>query len=51
MSISTGTNLNDSTYSTHGRFNDQLLDVVDYGASFILGVRFETVIPILPLTE
>jgi iron complex outermembrane recepter protein len=35
----TGTNLNDSVYSTHGRFSDQLLDVVDYGATFVLGVR------------
>jgi iron complex outermembrane recepter protein len=35
----TGTNLNDAVYSTHGRFSDQLLDVVDYGATFVLGVR------------
>jgi TonB-dependent receptor len=35
----TGTNLNDSVYSTHGRFSDQLLDVIDYGATYVLGVR------------
>jgi iron complex outermembrane recepter protein len=35
----TGTNLNDAVYSTHGRFDDQLLDVIDYGATYVLGVR------------
>ena len=34
-------NLNDATYSTHGRFTEQLLDVVDYGRRFTLGVRTE----------
>lgn len=32
-------NLNDSTYSTHGRFSEQVLDVVDNGRRFLLGVR------------
>ncbi len=32
-------NLNDDTYSTHGRFKNQLLDVVDYGRKFTLGAR------------
>jgi len=30
-------NLNDATFSTHGRFSEQLLDVVDYGRRFTLG--------------
>ncbi len=34
-------NLNDATYSTHGRFAEQLLDVVDYGRRFTLGFRFK----------
>jgi TonB-dependent receptor len=33
-------NLTDSTYGTRGRFADQLLDVVDYGRRFTLGLRF-----------
>jgi iron complex outermembrane receptor protein len=33
-------NLNDSTYSTRGRFAEQLLDAVDYGRRFTLGFRF-----------
>jgi TonB-dependent receptor len=36
-----GINLNDATFSTHGRFSDQLLDVVDYGRRFTLGVHFK----------
>ncbi len=32
-------NLNNSTYSTHGRFDEQLLDVVDFGRKFTLGVH------------
>ena len=32
-------NLNDATFSTHGRFSEQLLDVVDYGRRFTLGFR------------
>jgi iron complex outermembrane recepter protein len=32
-------NLNDSTFSTHGRFKDQVLDVVDFGRRFTLGVH------------
>ena len=32
-----GLNLNDATYSTHGRFSNQILDVVDYGRRFTLG--------------
>ena len=34
-----GLNLNDGVYSTHGRFNNQVLDVVSYGRSFTMGVR------------
>ncbi len=34
-------NLNDATYSTHGRFKEQLLDAVDYGRTFRLGVHFK----------
>ncbi len=35
-----GLNLNDATYSTHGRFTEQLLDAVDYGSRYTLGVHF-----------
>jgi iron complex outermembrane receptor protein len=34
-------NINDATYSTHGRFPEQLLDMVDYGRRFTLGFRFK----------
>jgi iron complex outermembrane receptor protein len=34
-----GINLTNSVYSTHGRFDNQQLDVVEYGPSFTLGVR------------
>jgi iron complex outermembrane receptor protein len=34
-------NLNDATYSTHGRFSEQLLDMVDYGRRFTLGFHFK----------
>jgi iron complex outermembrane recepter protein len=34
-------NLTDATYSTHGRFSNQVLDVVDYGRKFIFGVHFK----------
>jgi iron complex outermembrane recepter protein len=34
-------NLTDATYSTHGRYSNQLLDVVDYGRKFIFGVHFK----------
>ena len=34
-------NLTDATYSTHGRFSNQLLDVVDYGRKFMAGVHFK----------
>jgi TonB-dependent receptor len=34
-------NLTDATYSTHGRFSNQVLDVVDYGRKFIAGVHFK----------
>jgi len=37
----TAQNLNDATYSTHGRFNDQPLDIVDYGRRFTLGLHFK----------
>ena len=33
-------NLNNSTYSTHGRFSNQVLDVWSYGRRFTFGVRF-----------
>ena len=32
-------NLNDAQYVTHGRFDDQILDIVDYGRTFTAGVR------------
>jgi len=35
-----GSNLNDSTYSTHGRFKNQVLDVWSYGRRFTFGARF-----------
>jgi iron complex outermembrane receptor protein len=35
-----GVNLTDSIYGTRGRFAEQLLDVVDYGRRFMLGMRF-----------
>ncbi|HEX5184256.1 MAG TPA: TonB-dependent receptor [Allosphingosinicella sp.] len=35
-----GTNLNNSTLSTHGRFSNQLLDVFSYGRRFTAGARF-----------
>ena len=34
-------NLTDATYSTHGRYSNQLLDVVDYGRRMIFGVHFK----------
>jgi TonB-dependent receptor len=34
-------NLNNATYSTHGRFSEQLLDVVAYGRRFTFGVHFK----------
>ena len=34
-----GLNLNNSTFSTHGRFSEQLLDVVDFGRRFTVGVH------------
>jgi outer membrane receptor protein involved in Fe transport len=34
-------NLTDATYSTHGRFSNQLLDVVDYGRKLKMGVHFK----------
>ncbi len=33
-------NVNNAQYSTHGRFDNQLLDVFDYGRRYTLGVRF-----------
>ena len=36
-----GLNLNDSEYGTHGRFKEQVLDVVDYGRRFTVGVHFK----------
>jgi len=37
----TAQNLNDATYSTHGRFGDQPLDIVDYGRRFTIGLHFK----------
>jgi iron complex outermembrane receptor protein len=34
-----GLNLTDQVYSTHGRFSEQILDVVDTGRLFTLGMR------------
>ncbi|GAA0329830.1 TonB-dependent receptor [Sphingomonas oligophenolica] len=34
------TNINNSTYSTHGRFDNQVLDVYSYGRRFTFGARF-----------
>ena len=34
-------NLTDATYSTHGRYSNQLLDAVDYGRKFLVGVHFK----------
>jgi iron complex outermembrane recepter protein len=34
-------NITDATYSTHGRFSEQVLDVVDYGRRFIVGAHFK----------
>jgi TonB-dependent receptor len=34
-----GMNLTDQSYSTHGRYKEQILDVVDTGRLFTLGVR------------
>lgn len=36
-----GLNLNNSTFSTHGRFSEQLLDAVDFGRRFTLGVHLK----------
>jgi TonB-dependent receptor len=33
-------NLTDATFSTHGRFSEQLLDAVDYGRHLTLGFRY-----------
>jgi TonB-dependent receptor len=35
-----GTNLNNSTYSTHGRYDNQVLDVWSYGRRVTFGGRF-----------
>jgi len=37
----TAQNLNDATFSTHGRFGDQPLDIVDYGRRLTLGLHFK----------
>jgi len=34
-------NLNDANYSTHGRYSEQLLDMVDFGRRFTLGFHFK----------
>ena len=33
-------NLNNATYSTHGRFSEQVLDVVEFGRRFTVGVHW-----------
>ena len=33
-------NITNETYSTHGRFSNQLLDVYGYGRRFTAGVRY-----------
>ncbi len=35
------TNLNNSNYSTHGRFSDQPLDIYNYGRRYEAGIRFK----------
>ena len=37
----TAQNLTDQIYSTHGRFKEQVLDIVDAGRTFTLGVHFK----------
>jgi outer membrane receptor protein involved in Fe transport len=37
----TANNLTDANYSTHGRFTEQVLDVVDYGRRFTLGLHYK----------
>jgi len=37
----TAQNLNDATFATHGRYGNQVLDVVDYGRRFTAGVHFK----------
>jgi len=37
------TNINNSNYSTHGRFSDQPLDIWNYGRRYTAGVRFRLV--------
>jgi len=49
------TNINNSTYSTHGRFSDQPLDIWSYGRRYTAGVRFHLAAappppPLLPAT-
>jgi TonB-dependent receptor len=34
-------NLTDATYSTHGRYKNQILDVVDFGRAFTLGFHYK----------
>jgi len=34
-------NLNNSEYHTYGRFEDQTLNVVEYGRSFEMGARLK----------
>jgi iron complex outermembrane receptor protein len=35
-----GQNINNSTYSTHGRFDDQLLDAISFGPRYTVGFHF-----------
>jgi iron complex outermembrane receptor protein len=36
-----GQNINNSTYSTHGRFKEQLLDAISFGPRYTVGVHFK----------
>lgn len=35
-----GTNLNNSNFSTHGRFKNQILDIFNYGRRYVFGARY-----------
>ena len=37
----TGDNLTNETYSTHGRYKEQLLDAVDYGSRWTVGFHYK----------
>ena len=35
-----GTNLNNSNFSSHGRFKNQVLDIFNYGRRYVFGARY-----------